>query len=53
VDPLGAPLSEPEAARCSVSGDPAPCDLIDVAVLARANALLSPPLAQSCIAAQP
>jgi PKD repeat protein len=53
ADPFGAELSPPAHARCSVVGDPDSCDVLDVVVLARANAGLEPPLAQSCIAAQP
>ncbi len=53
ADPVGAALSPAAAARCSVIGAPGSCDVLDVAVIARANASLAPPLAQACAAAQP
>ena len=53
ADPLVAGLAPPALAHCSVIGDAASCDVLDVTALARANATLDPPLSQSCTAAQP
>jgi glucose/arabinose dehydrogenase len=53
ADPLGTGAGTLANAHCSVTGSAASCDLLDSVVLARANALFLPRLAQACGVAEP
>jgi len=53
ANPVGAALSSQAKKRCSVVGVAGSCDVLDFAVLVRADAGYPPALGQTCSAAQP